>query len=103
MLDTLGLDVPSVGNHEFDEGVPELLRMKYGGCHPTEGCFDASGYPGTKFRYLAANVRYEDGVTPPTPAGAPRYGRWFSAPTGRTVLPPPRSGRWRGSRSASSG
>ena len=87
-LNTLGLDVSSVGNHEFDEGVPELLRMKYGGCHPVEGCFDADGYGGTKFRYLAANVTYKDGVTPPTPAGAPRYGSWFTAPTGRTVLPP---------------
>ena len=27
----------SVGNHEFDEGVPELLRMQYGGCSPTDG------------------------------------------------------------------
>ncbi|MGE3235033.1 MAG: bifunctional UDP-sugar hydrolase/5'-nucleotidase [Thermoleophilia bacterium] len=87
-LNTLGLDVSSVGNHEFDEGVTELLRMKYGGCHPTEGCFDADGYGGTKFTYLAANVTYKDGVTPPKPAGAPRYGSWFSAPTGRTVLPP---------------
>ncbi len=87
-LNTLGLDVSSVGNHEFDEGVTELLRMKYGGCHPTEGCFDADGYAGTKFQYLAANVTYKKGVTAPKPARAPRYGSWFGAPTGRTVLPP---------------
>ena len=30
----------SVGNHEFDEGVDELLRMQNGGCHPVDGCQD---------------------------------------------------------------
>ena len=38
-LNALGLDVSSVGNHEFDEGVDELLRMKKGGCHPIDGCY----------------------------------------------------------------
>ena len=79
----------SVGNHEFDEGVPELLRMQYGGCHPVEGCFDADGYSGADFRWLAANVAYKDGVTRRRSPRAPRYGCWFkSRPTGRTVLPP---------------
>jgi 5'-nucleotidase len=61
-LNAMKLDVSSVGNHEFDEGVTELLRMQNGGCHPVEGCFqkDASGndivYPGADYRYLAANV-----------------------------------------------
>ena len=87
-LNTLGLDVSSVGNHEFDEGVTELLRMRYGGCHPTEGCFDDDGYSGTAFQYLAANVTWKDGVKATRPAGVKRYGSWFSAPTGRTVLPP---------------
>ena len=27
-MNALGLDVTGVGNHEFDEGVPELLRMR---------------------------------------------------------------------------
>ena len=36
-LNMLGLDVSSVGNHEFDEGTKELLRMQRGGCHPTDG------------------------------------------------------------------
>jgi 2',3'-cyclic-nucleotide 2'-phosphodiesterase (5'-nucleotidase family) len=58
-LDALGLDVSSVGNHEFDEGVTELLRMQRGGCHPDEGCYPAwgpRGYPGADFDWLAANV-----------------------------------------------
>ncbi len=87
-LNALGLDVSSVGNHEFDEGVPELLRMQYGGCHPTEGCFDEDGYSGAKFDWLAANVVYKDGVRVTKPAGAGGYGWWFGKKTGRTVLPP---------------
>ena len=37
-LNQLGLDLTSVGNHEFDEGDDELQRMQHGGCHPTDGC-----------------------------------------------------------------
>ncbi|MGD9959459.1 bifunctional metallophosphatase/5'-nucleotidase [Nocardioides sp.] len=88
-LNALGLDVSSVGNHEFDEGVPELLRMQYGGCHPVEGCFDADGYSGADFPWLAANVAYKDGVRAPRIRKAsPAYGSWFRKSTGRTVLPP---------------
>ncbi len=86
-LNNLGLDVSSVGNHEFDEGVTELLRMQYGGCHPTAGCFDPDGYSGAKFPWLAANVTYKAGVKAPSPATR-HYGKWFRASTGRTVLPP---------------
>jgi len=59
-------DFGSVGNHEFDEGSAELLRMQDGGCHPTDGCQAApyalanggttSTYPGADFQYLSANV-----------------------------------------------
>jgi len=56
-LNTLGLDVTSVGNHEFDEGTAELLRMQRGGCHPVDGCyFDDQPFEGADYPYLAANV-----------------------------------------------
>ncbi len=56
-LNAMGMNVASVGNHEFDEGVTELLRMQNGGCHPVDGCyFPADPYRGAKFRWLAANV-----------------------------------------------
>ncbi|HET9908341.1 MAG TPA: bifunctional metallophosphatase/5'-nucleotidase [Anaerolineales bacterium] len=56
-LNEMGLDVSSVGNHEFDEGVTELLRMQNGGCHPEDGCyFPDAPYPGADFQWLAANV-----------------------------------------------
>jgi len=60
-LNTMGLDVSSVGNHEFDEGTTELLRMQDGGCHPKDGCyFPDQPYPGADFTWLAANVVRKD-------------------------------------------
>ncbi|MGW7412633.1 bifunctional metallophosphatase/5'-nucleotidase [Streptomyces sp. NPDC054863] len=64
-LNKMKLDVSSVGNHEFDEGSAELLRIQNGGCHPTEGCYekDKKGKPkkfkGADFPYLSANVTKE--------------------------------------------
>jgi len=55
-MNALGLDVATVGNHEFDEGPEELLRMQNGGCHPVDGCQDGDGFEGARFRYLSANV-----------------------------------------------
>ncbi|MEU0931781.1 bifunctional metallophosphatase/5'-nucleotidase [Embleya sp. NPDC005971] len=56
-LNKVGLDVTSVGNHEFDEGKKELQRMQWGGCHPTEGCYTPGRkFEGADFQYLAANV-----------------------------------------------
>jgi 5'-nucleotidase len=63
-MNSIGLDVTGVGNHEFDEGVDELLRMQYGnqrggdGCHPIDGCQDGTPFAGSIFQYLAANVFY---------------------------------------------
>ncbi len=57
-LNALGLDISAVGNHEFDEGSAELLRMQNGGCHPTDGCQDGDGFGGANFQYLSANVFY---------------------------------------------
>ena len=67
-LSMMGLELASVGNHEFDEGVTELLRMQNGGCHPTDGCQGPHRFEGARFRYLAANS--------------------IEARTGKTILPP---------------
>ncbi|RKG93026.1 bifunctional metallophosphatase/5'-nucleotidase [Corallococcus terminator] len=56
VMNQAGLDLAAVGNHEFDEGGPELLRMQAGGCHPVDGCQDGTGFEGARFKYLAANV-----------------------------------------------
>jgi len=55
-LSMMGLNISSVGNHEFDEGKDELLRMQHGGCHPTDGCLGPHPFAGAKFRYLAAST-----------------------------------------------
>ena len=56
-LNRIGLDYASVGNHEFDEGPAELLRIQNGGCHPEDGCSDPQlPYQGADFQYLSANA-----------------------------------------------
>src|SRR5918912_1733631 len=55
-LNALGLDVSGVGNHEFDEGLNELYRMRYGGClAPGDfSCMTGTPFAGSMFEYLAA-------------------------------------------------
>jgi 5'-nucleotidase len=55
-LGLAGLDYASVGNHEFDEGPAELLRIQNGGCHPVDGCADGTPFEGADFQYLSANA-----------------------------------------------
>jgi 5'-nucleotidase len=61
----MGFDFSNVGNHEFDEGWQELLRMQNGGCHPTDGCIPGvPEFPGAMFKYHAGNViQLENGMT----------------------------------------
>ena len=66
-LSAMGLEITAVGNHEFDEGKDELLRMQNGGCHPKAGCKGPRKFAGAKFRYLAAST--------------------FDTKTGKTLLP----------------
>lgn len=66
-LSMAGLDLASVGNHEFDKGIPELKRMQAGGCvkvDPTtrKPC-RLEPFAGAKFSYLAANVVDSNGKT----------------------------------------
>ena len=78
-LNHIGVDFTSVGNHEFDKGAAELLRLQHGGCRITGGRPDpnscrglGSARPGTfdgaHFQWLSANV--------------------LDKATGRTLLPP---------------
>jgi 5'-nucleotidase len=66
-MNLLGLDIASVGNHEFDEGPDELLRMQLGGCHPVDGCLDGDDFAGADYNYLAANVIDTDSGEPILP------------------------------------
>ena len=58
-LSKLGMKTSSLGNHEFDQGLKELLRMQNGGCDSNDmskACKFQNPYPGASFKYLAANV-----------------------------------------------
>jgi 5'-nucleotidase len=67
-LSMMGLEIASVGNHEFDEGWDELLRMQNGGCHPIDRCQGPHPFLGAKFHYLAAST--------------------FEKSSGKTIFPP---------------
>jgi 5'-nucleotidase len=64
-MNLLGLSLASVGNHEFDKGSDELLRMQKGGCekHTTRVPCRLEPFAGARFQYLAANVLRSDGST----------------------------------------
>ncbi|NUR16350.1 MAG: bifunctional metallophosphatase/5'-nucleotidase [Dermatophilaceae bacterium] len=73
-LNSLGLDITAVGNHEFDEGFKELQRLQNGGCIDdgdganNQNSCPAGTFTGANFQYLAANV--------------------LEKSSGRTILPP---------------
>ena len=74
-FNAMGLVFNAVGNHEFDEGVTELLRMQSGGCHPVDGCQDGDLFSGAKFNFLAANVVWADTGKPIfAPVGTRQFG-----------------------------
>ena len=47
------------GNHEFDEGISELLRIIKGGNHKN-GPFLEDPYKGVKFSFIASNIIYDN-------------------------------------------
>ena len=63
VMNRIGLDFNAVGNHEFDSGVPELLRKQQGGCaqHTPRAPCQVEQFAGAKFGYLAANTLRKDG------------------------------------------
>lgn len=77
-MNMIGLEFNAVGNHEFDRGTDELLRMQAGGCEKhtdTEPCRIDRPFPGAKFRMLAANTKRADGSTLFPPFALKNFGR----------------------------
>ncbi|MGH3753195.1 MAG: bifunctional metallophosphatase/5'-nucleotidase [Pseudonocardiaceae bacterium] len=84
----MNVDAASVGNHEFDKGAAELVRIQRGGC-PAEGCSGApyarpgrpptDRYPGADFTYLSTNVVTDDG----RPLLTPTFTKTFRGDSGR--------------------
>jgi 5'-nucleotidase len=64
-MNRIGLDFSSIGNHEFDRGRAELLRLQNGGCarNTVRQPCRLDRFPGARFRYLSANVHTENGRT----------------------------------------
>ncbi len=61
----MGFEFSATGNHEFDEGWNELLRMQNGGCNDIDGCYlGVPEFPGATFKYLSANVIRTDTEEP---------------------------------------
>lgn len=68
VMNRLGVDIAIPGNHEFDAGKDELLRVLGGGCQAAkpDGLFVSCAlgpYTGAKFPLFAANVLGADGKT----------------------------------------
>lgn len=66
-LGLMGLEASAVGNHEFDRGAAELLRLQRGGCASQADCKGPRPFTGARFQYLAAST--------------------FDLRSGRTILP----------------
>ncbi len=67
VMNHVGVDFTSVGNHEFDKGSAELKRLQNGGCKLTNGQPDPNScrgigsrapgtFDGAQFKWLSANV-----------------------------------------------
>lgn len=76
-MNAMGLELNAVGNHEFDRGADELLRLAKGGCATGASRFHLScagaEFRGARFPFIAANVAGRDG----TPFLAPGIVREF--------------------------
>ncbi len=81
VLNRIGLDFTSVGNHEFDGGADELLRKQRGGCAQftaRKPC-QVEPFKGARFRYLAASTRRGDGTTLFPATGIKTFGKGRAA------------------------
>ncbi len=70
-MNEMGFDVGTLGNHEFDEGREEMLRLLEGGQRTDTGGRPAEnsdpGFPGALFPYVAANSVYREAGRPVLP------------------------------------
>ncbi len=63
-FNAIGIDFHAAGNHEFDRGWRELLRLQHGGCDKhtlREPCQISRPFAGAGFPILTANTLQEDG------------------------------------------
>lgn len=65
LLNFMGFDLGTLGNHEFDESLSEMLRMQNGGSHKTTGYWVGSSFP-----LISANIVNAQTGDPVLPAYA---------------------------------
>ncbi|HUQ13718.1 MAG TPA: bifunctional metallophosphatase/5'-nucleotidase [Novosphingobium sp.] len=83
VMNRIGLEFNAVGNHEFDRGRTELLRIQNGGCAKNglgQPCA-LEAYAGARFPFLAANVVTESGATLFPATGTKSFGEGARAVT----------------------
>lgn len=84
VMNRIGVDFNALGNHEFDRGRQEVLRMQHGGCaqHTVrEPCRIDKRFTGANFPFLAANVVTENGKTLFPATGIRKFGKGRNAVT----------------------
>lgn len=84
VMNRIGVDFNALGNHEFDRGRQELLRMQNGGCQKftsREPCQVDKPFRGAQFPFLAANVITENGKTLFPATGLRKLGKGRDAVT----------------------
>jgi 5'-nucleotidase len=77
-MNMIGVDFNAAGNHEFDKGRAELLRIQGGGCAKytrLEPCRVDKPYPGAAFPILTANTITETGLPLLAPTGLKSFGK----------------------------
>ena len=76
VVNRMQIDFNAVGNHEFDKGWRELLRLQHGGCEKhtvREPCQLSRPFAGANFGFLAANTFKADGQTLLPATGIKRF------------------------------
>ena len=79
VMNHIAIDFNAVGNHEFDRGWRELLRLQHGGCEQFTArapCQVSQPFTGARFGFLAANVQHadaKDGATLLPATGTKRF------------------------------
>jgi 5'-nucleotidase len=77
VMNRIRLDFNAVGNHEFDSGVDELLRIQKGGCaqHTAIKPCQIENYKGAKATFLGANSLRPDGSPLLPPSALRSFGK----------------------------
>lgn len=84
VMNRIGLEFNAVGNHEFDRGSAELLRLQNGGCEKNtrrEPC-RLEQFAGASYKYLSATTIKDDGSTLFPGTGL----KTFDTPAGKITL-----------------